>query len=80
MIAFDSMEKAQGWWTSPDYEAIKPIGTVPPSRGSISSRASRRSSLVNSISSPWGILPFHSAQHGSHSPQSKSAVANFDQS
>jgi uncharacterized protein (DUF1330 family) len=25
MIAFDSMEKARGWWTSPDYEAIKPI-------------------------------------------------------
>jgi uncharacterized protein (DUF1330 family) len=25
MIAFDSMEKAQGWWGSPAYQAIKPI-------------------------------------------------------
>jgi uncharacterized protein (DUF1330 family) len=25
VIAFDSMEKARGWWTSPAYEAIKPI-------------------------------------------------------
>jgi uncharacterized protein (DUF1330 family) len=25
MIAFDSMEKARGWWESPDYEAIRPI-------------------------------------------------------
>lgn len=25
VIAFDSMEKARGWRTSPAYEAIKPI-------------------------------------------------------
>jgi uncharacterized protein (DUF1330 family) len=25
VIAFDSMEKAQAWWDSPAYEAIKPI-------------------------------------------------------
>jgi uncharacterized protein (DUF1330 family) len=25
IIAFDSMEKAKAWWSSPAYEAIKPI-------------------------------------------------------
>src|SRR5271156_2905220 len=25
IIAFDSMEKANAWWNSPAYEAIKPI-------------------------------------------------------
>jgi uncharacterized protein (DUF1330 family) len=25
LIAFDSMEKARGWWNSPAYEAIRPI-------------------------------------------------------
>jgi uncharacterized protein (DUF1330 family) len=25
IIAFDSLEKANAWWNSPDYEAIKPI-------------------------------------------------------
>jgi len=25
IIAFDSVEKANAWWNSPAYEAIKPI-------------------------------------------------------